>query len=74
MVTTPIRFGPAPKVRPTPPGSIAASQVLFDQTADAIESIESATRSAVRTTESVGDILTQTAELASGDIADRAAF
>jgi chromosome segregation ATPase len=50
--------------------SIAASQVLFDQTADAIESIESATRSAVRTTESVGDVLTQTAELAGGDIAD----
>jgi len=50
--------------------SISASQVLFDRTADAIESIESATRSAVRTTESVGDILTQTAELAGGDIAD----
>jgi chromosome segregation ATPase len=50
--------------------SIAASQVLFDQTTDAIESIESATRSAVRTTESVGEVLTQTAELAGGDIAD----
>jgi methyl-accepting chemotaxis protein len=50
--------------------SISASQVLFDQTADAVESIESATRSAVRTTESVGDILTQTAELARGDIAN----
>lgn len=50
--------------------SIAASQVLFDQTADAIESIESATRSAVRTTESVGDIIIETAELAGGDIAD----
>lgn len=49
--------------------SIAASQALFDQTAEAIESIESATRSAVRTTESVGDILNQTAELAAGDIA-----
>jgi len=50
--------------------SIQASLVLFDQTADAIESIESATRSAVRTTDSVGDIITQTAELAGGDIAD----
>jgi chromosome segregation ATPase len=50
--------------------SIAASQVLFDQTADAIESIESATRSAVRTTESIGEILTQTADLAGGDIAN----
>jgi uncharacterized phage infection (PIP) family protein YhgE len=50
--------------------SIAASQVLFDQTADAIESIESATRSAVRTTESVSDIIAQTAGLAGGDIAD----
>jgi chromosome segregation ATPase len=50
--------------------SIAASEVLFDQTADAIESIESATRSAVRTTESVADIISETAELAGGDIAD----
>ena len=50
--------------------SIAASEVLFDRTTEAIESIESATRSAVRTVDSVSDVLTETAGLAGGDIAD----
>lgn len=50
--------------------SISASQVLFDRTTEAIEGIESATKSAVRTTDSVAEVLTQTAELAGGDIAD----
>lgn len=50
--------------------SIAASQVLFDRTTEAIESIESSTRSLVRATDSVADVITQTADLAGGDIAD----
>lgn len=50
--------------------SISASQVLFDRTTEAIEGIESATRSAVRTTDSVTEVLTQTADLAGEDIAD----
>ena len=50
--------------------SISASQVLFDRTTEAIGGIESATRSAVRTTDSVGEVLTQTSDLAGRDIAD----
>ncbi len=50
--------------------SISASQVLFDRTTEAIESIESATRSLVRATDSVASVITQTADLAAGDIAD----
>lgn len=50
--------------------SISASQVLFDRTTEAIESIESATRSLVRATDSVAEVITQTADLAGGDIAD----
>lgn len=50
--------------------SIEASEVLFDRTTEAIESIETAARSSVRTLDSVGSVLDETAEIAGGGIAD----
>lgn len=50
--------------------AIEASQMLFDRTTEALESIEGATRSLVRATDSVTDVITETADLAGGDIAD----
>lgn len=50
--------------------SIEASRVIVERTTDAIESIETATRSTVRTMVSVGDVLDETADLAGGGVAD----
>lgn len=50
--------------------SIEASRVIVERTTDAIESIETATRSTVRTMVSVGDVLDETAALAGGEVAD----
>lgn len=49
--------------------SIDASQVMVSRTQDAIESIETATRSTVRTMVSVSEVIDQTAALAGGEIA-----
>lgn len=50
--------------------SIDASRVIVERTTDAIESIETATRSTVRTMVSVRDVLDETADLAGGGVAD----
>lgn len=50
--------------------SIDASRVIVERTTDAIESIEAATRSTVRTMVSVRDVLDETADLAGGGVAD----
>ena len=50
--------------------SVAASEVLFERTTEAIESIENATRSTVRTMTSVGTVLEQTVDLAVGGVAE----
>jgi hypothetical protein len=50
--------------------SIEASEVLFERTTEAIESIENATRSSVRTLDSVATVLDETAVIAGGGIAD----
>ena len=50
--------------------SIDASRVIVERTTDAIESIEAATRSTVRTMVSVRDVLDDTADLAGGGVAD----
>lgn len=50
--------------------SIEASEVLFERTTEAIESIETASRSTVRTLTSVGDVLEETTEVAGEGLAD----
>lgn len=50
--------------------SIEASEVLFERTTEAIESIETASRSTVRTLSSVGAVLEETTELAGEGVAD----
>lgn len=50
--------------------SIEASQVVVSRTGEAIESIETATRSTVRTMVSFSEVIDQTADLAGGEIAD----
>ena len=50
--------------------SIEASRVIVERTTDAIGSIETATRSTVRTMVSVRDVLDETAALAGGAVAD----
>lgn len=50
--------------------SIEASEVLFERTAEAIESIETASRSTVRTLTSVGAVLEETTEVAGEGVAD----
>ncbi|MFP4073964.1 MAG: hypothetical protein ACLFVZ_07980 [Actinomycetota bacterium] len=50
--------------------SIEASEVLFERTTEAIESIETASRSTVRTLTSLGTVLEETAEDAGEGVAD----
>ncbi|MFP3881837.1 MAG: hypothetical protein ACLFRT_14105 [Actinomycetota bacterium] len=50
--------------------SIEASEVLFERTTEAIESIETASRSTVRTLTSLGTVLEETAEVAGEGVAD----
>ena len=50
--------------------SIEASEVLFERTTEAIESIETASRSTVRTLTSVGALLAETADVAGEGFAD----
>lgn len=50
--------------------SIEASEVLFERTTEAIESIETASRSTVRTLTSVGAVLDETTETAGEGLAD----
>lgn len=50
--------------------SIEASEVLFERTTEAIESIETASRSTVRTLGSVGAVIEETTEVASESVAD----
>lgn len=50
--------------------SVEASEVIFDRTREAVEAIETATRSTVRTLNSLGDVLSETAALAGGGVAD----
>lgn len=50
--------------------SIEASRVLFDRTTEAIESIETASRSTVRTLDSVGAVVAETSEIAASGVAD----
>lgn len=49
--------------------SIEASEVLFERTTEAIESIETASRSTVRTLSSVGAVLEETTEVAGEGVA-----
>lgn len=50
--------------------SIEASEVLFERTTEAVESIETASRSTVRALSSVGAVLDDTTELAGEGVAD----
>lgn len=50
--------------------SIEASEVLFERTTEAIESIETASRSTVRTLASVGAVLEETTQVAGEGVAD----
>ncbi len=50
--------------------SIEASELLFERTTEAIESIETASRSTVRTLTSVGAVLEDTTEVAGEGVAD----
>lgn len=50
--------------------SIEASELLFERTTEAIESIETASRSTVRTLTSVGEVLEETTEVAGEGVAD----
>lgn len=50
--------------------SVEASEVIFDRTSEAVEAIETATRSTVRTLNSLGDVLSETTALAEGGVAD----
>ncbi len=63
-------IGPVVAVVDDVVSSIEASETLFDRTTEAIESIENATRSSVRTLNSVTNVLDETALIAGGDIAD----
>lgn len=51
-------------------GSIDASQVLFERTTEAVESIETASRSSVRTITSVSVLIEETADIAGSGVAD----
>lgn len=50
--------------------SIEASELLFERTTEAIESIETASRSTVRTLTSVGAVIEETTEVAGEGVAD----
>lgn len=63
-------LGPISSIVDDVVASVAASEILFERTTEAIESIENATRSTVRTLDSVATVLEETSDLAGGGVAE----